>query len=64
MQLYFYRVQTFAMRIKCPPPPPQPHSQLRPPDRSQNYEGVSAVIAGWGATQFQGSPSDVLRVAR
>ena len=37
---------------------------IRPPDPAKNYEGVSAVIAGWGAFNFNDKSSDILQEAR
>merc|ERR1711936_241132 len=37
---------------------------ILPPDPAENYEGVSAVMAGWGHLHYQGKKSDILQEVR
>ena len=37
---------------------------ILPPDPAEKYEGVSAVVAGWGRVRWQGRTSDLLLKGR
>ena len=34
--------------------------QILPPDPAEDYDGLGAVIAGWGETSWKGTASDIL----